>query len=277
MADTQPVPLRFRVKVVFALIGVFVLWIVAVKSHGGFPTYPIRWPIFFAPMVTFFVASLALTDFFDHLRVKEASSEQPVLANSKIKVILLVAVTFIVWNLVFIACLLLAFFKGWWEHLLYLLGLFGVFIAWDMAVLYLLRKGDTTHRHQIAWGNRLVNRPTIFALVFALLALTGLMLTGWGDSWTRISHSAIQNGSTTSREAVERQRSEPTTDNQSRKSEPIADENDMTPRDIFVTGLVFFHLMVAAFGYLALYFREKKGNLHKMGHVLFYLTPEGSD
>ncbi len=248
-------------RLLLGVVGVAVLAILAVQ-FDRLPSRLMDAPLFIAPMLTMFVASFALGDFVLDL------AQDPALREETLKVELCLCSGIALVSVLGVCCVLVSF-TTWFWHLICLGLLFVLFLLWDFVVLSLLSEGNRSHRDRIAWGNRLVNRPTIGAIVFALVFLGAVTrLEGRDGSATR--PLSVSRGHSMAEQ-------EPQEGDEAAEGESSGG-GDKTRQDTFVTGLVFFHLVAAACSYLASFFSELKDGsvLGRIGYHVFYWTPKGS-
>ena len=197
--------------IISGLVAFFLLKISALEQHnGGFADIsPEQWPSFLAPAVTVFVAWMALGQYLVEIGY---------IANA-LKVELptgrLYGFTLICGGAVAIFCYNLTFQHEWHGHLLWMALLFAIFLVWDICVLHLTN--DVNHeyfikqRDHIENGNILINLPSIFAVIILSIVLSNdWMFDGWVINAPNV---------------------------------------ELTPKDIFVSGVISFHLFVAALGY----------------------------
>jgi len=135
-------------------------------------------------------------------------------------------------------CWWLTFFHGWFLHLLYMSILFLLFFGWDLWMLSMVKHDE--HRKQLANGNRHVNRPTLIAVALTTLFLFNVKLDSLQFVADKLGYDSAQ--------------------------------------DAFAAGLVSFHLVVSACGYLATSLGGIKNDSNwflRLLHLVLYKIPSG--
>lgn len=174
---------------------------------------PEQWPNFLAPGITIFVASMTLTQYI----IKKAFLNN-VLGNN-----LFYWLTCLCLGATYIICFFLTFQHGWLKHLCYMASLFIVFWLWDICTLGLTSKISNEYfieqRKHIKSGNILINSPSLVMITILLY----ILFKNWilPNDWT------IEAPVNTFRQPPK----------------------DLSPKDVFVSGVISFHLFVAALGY----------------------------
>lgn len=241
MADTLLVfLLSARCRLIVAALLASILALVSLsRSHYTWPV-GYEWFVFASPVVSFFVAVLAMLQSIK--RVHETQEEQEtgiVLLNSLVSLF------------AFGTCLLLSTFSqdadgqkaAWWSHLLWLAVLFVLYSAWDMWMLRIVR--DPHLRHDIRSGHLLVNRATIYAF----LVLVGFIacqkdvtfqdiLTGVREEIGRVTKAMGEEPASAIAHAI---------DNAFEDAKPPPQYREQ--KEVFVIGITSFHLLMSAFAY----------------------------
>jgi len=195
-------------------------------AEEGRPT-PGELPVFLAPIFTFIVACLTFMDYVQSKKAKIGVNETLI----NFTCIGGFAGTALV-------CFCLSDFHSWRPHMFFMILLFTIFSIWDWVMLNIICNDEK--RSELKTGVRLVNRPTLFALV---IILAFLIFKFPDPAPTQHISNIVQN----SENVIE-------TLKPTQKSEAISNNEDRTyksDQDAFVAGLISFHLIFSAIGYLA--------------------------
>ncbi len=178
--------------------GVGIGWLSVTLNYHGVLPLPHHWVVFLSPIVTLIVAVMT---FWEHLFDEEVIDTP---RSDHVRAACFIGLLFTCF-----VCFALTVLHGWERHLLLLFTLFGGFIGWDIWMLFAIK--NEKHRNQIAIANRLVNRPTIIAILAVLVflksnAFDSLILNSKGSGFS-------------------------------------------SAQEAFAMGLISFHLVVSAVGY----------------------------
>jgi len=157
-------------------------------------------PIFFSPIVTLVVATMTFVTYLFDEDAKVGGYKDGITGCCLLGFVYTGGV-----------CYWLTFFHGWIQHLLLMVALFVGFSAWDSMMLRCVK--NERHHREIVTGNRLVNLPTLAAVVLIWLFLKIAPMESLENIPNKPGYKSAQ--------------------------------------DAFAAGLISFHLFVAAFGYLA--------------------------
>lgn len=219
------------IQLFFAVLLETILVSASIKVFGV-PSGYIDWPVFLSPILTFFVAMMAYSDYIKWYLFYPNLKEE-----KRAGTIVVVCIGYVAVTLVF--CFFLTSFHGWMSHLGILILLFAVFLSWDLVMLSLVV--SAAHRTQIQAGNRLVNRPTVVAASVAFLFL--LLSPSSGEAAKdKFSAPASAASAGTAKEYAG-------ASDQTTTKEEVLRGRVRTEQDVFVAGLVCFHLVFSACGY----------------------------
>jgi len=214
--------------------------------YGRSPT-GYEWPIFFAPIITIWCSSATFLFYVENEEAKRGANA------SAINVICMLGAMATMFF-----CCILTFFIGWAFHLIFLLVQFVLFFWWDWEMLKYLPQ-NSLHRHEIANGNRLVNRPTIIGIFIALLMLLLPFFPAEIDDGSPMPQP--NRAKTESKSVVSQEKRDSVSEEQTEETDKSAATNTpmyeairpnrvKSAKDVFVAGLVAFHLTVAAAAYV---------------------------
>ena len=185
---------------------------------------PHDYPIFFSPILSSIVAVSVFVSFM---------ADEDAHKGASIPWLMVTCVTGLLWTV--IVCFFLTFFDSWLQHLILLFLLFLGFLIWDFVMLSLVK--SESHREEITIGNRLVNRPTMIAVIF----ISAFLLTVNLESLRHVENKPGYH----------------------------------CAQDAFVAGLISYHLIVSSCGYFGSSLGLLSGNwlLTRWFFYLFFWVP----
>jgi hypothetical protein len=177
-----------------------------------------EWPIVLSPLVTVFISVSALSKYIDD---KQGAARKHFTC--------IFAVLFL--------CAVISTISGWLLHLAGIFALFTFFIIWDHAMMSEASMPDE-EKLDIKYGNMYINWPTFIAIVVIAVYLGSGKFFGWfSDSHYDAASSAAPKA------GLEQQ---------------VHHNNLDQSIEMFVTGLIAFHLIVSAVSYLLILNSKKR-------------------